>query len=114
MRRTCLTTIAFALLAAVTAAALQAQNRGGGAILYSTDYMIEGLVYASSEFHWKGDGTGKKWFVAGREYTRNGLSICPCTSYRWGENERFIDDIVDAYEKAYPNLKVHNAEYPTP
>ncbi|MBW8839052.1 MAG: DUF1593 domain-containing protein [Gemmatimonadetes bacterium] len=83
-------------------------------LLYSTDFRTEGLVYASSQFHWKGDGTGKKWFVAGREYTRFGLNLCPCESWRWAPNEHFIDDAVDLYERVYPNLRVHRADYPTP
>ena len=83
-------------------------------LLYSTDFRTEGLVYASSQFHWKGDGTGKKWFVAGREYTRFGLNLCPCESWRWAPGERFIDDAVDIYAQVYPNLRVHNSDYPTP
>ncbi|MBA4849319.1 DUF1593 domain-containing protein [Emticicia sp. BO119] len=83
-------------------------------ILYSSDLDIEGLVYASSQFHWTGDGKGTKWSVPNREYTRFGLNMCPCESWRWAKGERFIHDIVDAYEKSYPNLKVHNPEYPTP
>jgi hypothetical protein len=83
-------------------------------LLYSSDFTVEGLVYASSQFHWKGDGKGTKWFVPGREYDRFGMGACPCTSWRWAENERFIHDIVEAYEKVYPNLKIHNANYPTP
>ena len=83
-------------------------------LLYSSDLTIEGLVYASSQFHWKGDGKGTKWFVPGREYDRFGLKLCPCESWRWAEGERFIHDIVDAYEKVYPNLKIHNPGYPAP
>ena len=83
-------------------------------LLYSTDFRTEGLVYASSQFHWKGDGTGKKWFVANREYTRFGLNLCPCESWRWAPGERFIDDAVDIYERVYPNLRVHSADYPAP
>ncbi len=84
-------------------------------LLYSTDYHVEGLIYASSQFHWKGDGKGTRWFVEGREYTRFGLKdICPCTSWRWKENERFIHEAVEAYEKVYPNLKVHHPDYPSP
>src|SRR5438067_4340020 len=83
-------------------------------LLYSTDFRTEGLVYASSQFHWKGDGTGKKWFVPGREYTRFGLNLCPCESWRWAPGERFIDDAVEIYEGVYPNLRVHDARYPTP
>lgn len=83
-------------------------------LLYSSDVQIEGLIYASSQFHWKGDGKGTKWFVAGREYDRFGMNQCPCESWRWAKDERFIHDIVDAYTKSYPNLKIHNKNYPTP
>ena len=82
-------------------------------VLYAPDMQLEGLVYASSQYHWKGDGKGTKWFVDGREYTRNGLNYGPMESWRWAPDERFIDDVVDAYEVCYPNLKVH-ADYPTP
>ncbi len=83
-------------------------------LLYSTDFRTEGLVYASSQFHWKGDGTGTKWAVPNREYFRFGLNLCPCESWRWAPGERFIDDAVDVYERVYPNLRVHHADYPTP
>ena len=83
-------------------------------LLYATDFKIEGLVYTSSQFHWKGDGKGTKFMVPGREYTKYGLNLCPCTSYRWREDERFIHDAVEAYEKVYPNLKIHNTSYPSP
>lgn len=83
-------------------------------LLYSADFRTEGLVYASSQFHWKGDGKGTKLSVPGREYTRIGRTICPCTSWRWGEDERFIDDAIDAYAGAYPNLRIHDPEYPSP
>lgn len=83
-------------------------------LLYSSDVDVEGLIYASSAFHWKGDGKGTKWFVPGREYTRFGLNLCPCTSWRWAKNERFIHDAVEAYAKVYPNLKVHDPNYPAP
>lgn len=83
-------------------------------LLYTPGFRTEGLIYASSQFHWKGDGKGATWFVAGREYTRVGRQICPCTAWRWDPKERFIDDALDAYAKAYPNLKVHDPAYPTP
>lgn len=82
------------------------------AILYSSDVRIEGLVYASSQFHWLGDGKGTTQFIPTREYTRYGL--CPCTSWRFKSDERFIDNIVDAYAKVYPNLKIHDPAYPSP
>ncbi|MFO1427389.1 MAG: DUF1593 domain-containing protein [Steroidobacteraceae bacterium] len=83
-------------------------------LLRSTDFRTEGLVYASSGVHWKGDGKGTLYAVPGREYDRFGLHLCPCTSYRWAAGERHIDAVVDAYAKAYPNLRVHDAAYPTP
>ena len=83
-------------------------------LLYSSDLEIEGLIYASSQFHWKGDGKGTKWYVPGREYSRFGLDTCPCVSWRWSKDERFIHDAVDAYAKAYPNLKIHEPNYPSP
>ena len=83
-------------------------------LLYSTDFRTEGLVYVSSQYHWKGDGTGKLWFVPGREYRRFGLNLCPCESWRWAPGERFIDDAVDIYERVYPNLRVHHPDYPAP
>jgi hypothetical protein len=82
------------------------------AILYSSDVKFEGLVYVSSQFHWRGDGKGTTQYIAGREYTR--LGLCPCTSWRWAPDEHFIDNIVDAYAKAYPSLKVHDPDYPSP
>ena len=83
-------------------------------LLYSSDLDIEGLIYASSQFHWKGDGKGTKWFVPGREYAQFGLNLCPCESWRWAKDERFIHEAVEAYAKVYPNLKVHNCNYPHP
>lgn len=83
-------------------------------LLYSTDFRTEGLVYASSQFHWAGDGKGTTQSVPGREYTRFGLKLCPCTSWRWEADEQFIDDAVANYAKAYPNLRVHDSGYPAP
>jgi hypothetical protein len=83
-------------------------------LLYSTDFQVEGLIYASSQFHWKGDGKGTTLRVPGREYTRFGLDLCPCESWRWNPEERFIHDAVDAYASAYPNLIVHHPGYPHP
>ena len=85
------------------------------AILYTTDFQVEGLVYVSSMWHWKGDGKGTTQYIAGREYTRSGLG--PQTSWRWPTEApytEFIDNIVDNYAKSYANLKVHDPNYPTP
>lgn len=83
-------------------------------LLFSTDFDIEGLIYASSRFHWKGDGKGTTQYLPGREYSSNGRDLGPQTKWRWAEGERFIHNQVEAYEKVYPNLKIHNPNYPTP
>lgn len=83
-------------------------------LLYSCDFNVEGLIYTSSGYHWKGDGKGTKWYVPGREYARFGLDTCPCTSWRWPINDPYIDNAVAAYAKVYPNLRVHDPDYPTP
>jgi hypothetical protein len=83
-------------------------------LLYSTDFRTEGLIYSSSGFHWKGHGSGKKVSVPNREYSRWGLNLCPCESWRWAPDEHFIDLAVATYEQVYPNLRVHDRTYPTP
>src|ERR1041384_4469075 len=82
-------------------------------LLYSTDFRTEGLIYASSGFHWKGDGSGKKLSVPNREYSRFGLNLCPCESWRWAPDEHFIDVAVATYAQVYPNLRGHDRDYPT-
>nr|WP_259392842.1 DUF1593 domain-containing protein [Microbacterium halimionae] len=77
-------------------------------LLYSNDVEVAGLVYASSQFHWRGDGQHTPFFRADREYSE------PQTSWRWAPGERFIEDAVDAYAEVYGNLVVHDPRYPTP
>lgn len=77
-------------------------------LLFSDGFDTEGLIYASSTHHWKGDGKGTHFSIdTGRE-------IHEGTSWRWKEGERFIDEDVEAYKQVYENLKVHNPNYPTP
>jgi len=82
-------------------------------LLYSTDFKVEGLIYASSGVHWKGDGR-TEILKPPAEAARRNMNPCPCKSWRWAEGERFVHDAVEAYEQAYPNLKVHDARYPAP
>lgn len=83
-------------------------------LLFSTDFDTEGLVYASSQFHWKGDGKGTTQYIPEREYAREGRDLGPQTHWRWAEGERFIDEDVEAYASVYPNLVRHNPDYPAP
>ena len=85
-------------------------------LLHATDFQIDGLIYTSSQVHWAGDGV-TTMYRPGREYTRitkNGKPLGPQLSWRWKDGERFIDEIVELYGKVYPNLIVHNPDYPTP
>ena len=81
-------------------------------LLHSSDFQTEAIVLTSSEYHWKGDGKGTTQFLPGREYDGYGLEKIPRTEWRW--NDTMIDEALDAYEAAYPNLKVHDPGYPTP
>lgn len=83
-------------------------------LLFSDGMDTEGIIYASSKFHWKGDGQGTTQYIPGREYAREGRDLGPQTHWRWAEGERFIDNVVEAYAKDYANLKVHNPNLPTP
>ncbi|MDO4538019.1 MAG: DUF1593 domain-containing protein [Coriobacteriales bacterium] len=64
-------------------------------LLYANDIDIEGLVLSSSVFHYAGDKS------AGLE------------PYRWA-GDAWMWEYLDAYEKVYPNLRVHDGAYPTP
>ena len=77
-------------------------------LLYANEVQVEGLVYASSRFHWRGDGAGTTFLLPDREYDE------PQTSWRWAPGERFIDDAVEAYGEVYENLAVHDPRYPSP
>ncbi|MDN3496830.1 DUF1593 domain-containing protein [Planococcus sp. APC 4015] len=77
-------------------------------LLFSNELAIEGLIYASSRFHWRGDGAGTGFFLLEREYSE------PQTSWRWAPGERFIDDALDAYSQVHGNLVVHDPRYPSP
>jgi hypothetical protein len=83
-------------------------------LLYANEVTTEGLVYASSQFHWRGDGKGTRFSVPNREYSRGGVNLCPCTSWRWNPAVRHIDEAVDVYAKVYANLAMHDPSYPTP
>lgn len=82
-------------------------------LLYTTDFQTEGLIYASSGVHWKGDGR-TEITKAPQEAARRNMNPCPCKSWRWAENERFVHDAVEKYEQAYPNLKTHDPSFPSP
>jgi hypothetical protein len=76
-------------------------------VLYSNEIEIQGLVYAGSQFHWRGDGRGGLFFHANREYSE------PQPSWRWGDEDVFIDEVIDRYGEVDDVLRIHDARYPT-
>jgi len=62
-------------------------------LLYANEWDILGLIHSSSKYHWKGDAT------------RPG--------HRW-ESVSWLERQLDAYAQVYPNLKVHDPDYPSP
>jgi hypothetical protein len=77
-------------------------------LLYTDDLDTEGIVYTSGRFHWAGDGKGTLFFLPGREYTT------PQTSWRWTGTSTIQDKALKAYAQVYPNLRVHDRDYPSP
>lgn len=78
-------------------------------LLYANEFKIEGLVYSSSMWHYKGDGEGTK-FISEMDMTREMYG--EKTDLRWpGTN--WIEGLLDDYETVYPNLVKHAEGYPT-
>ncbi len=62
-------------------------------LLYSNDFDLEGIVQTSSKLHYSGNGETE--------------------SFRWMGTD-WMADFLDAYEEVYPNLIVHDPDYPAP
>jgi len=78
-------------------------------LLYSNEFDIEGLVYSSSMWHYKGDGQGTT-MVSEMEMTREMYG--ERASLRW-PGTTWMHELLDAYDKVYPNLSKHAEGYPT-
>jgi hypothetical protein len=78
-------------------------------LLYVNEFKLEGLVYTSSQWHWKGDGKGTK-FTSKLEMSRNIYG--ERTELRW-VGTTWIQKLLDDYEKVQPNLALHASGYPT-
>jgi hypothetical protein len=78
-------------------------------LLYTNEYQVEGLVISSSQWHYKGDGKGTK-FISEMEMTKKLYG--ERTELRW-PGTQWIYELVEAYEKVYPNLIKHAKGYPT-
>ncbi len=79
-------------------------------LLYANEMSIEGLVYSSSQWHYKGDGLGTS-FTSEMQMTKELYGSR--TSLRWpGTN--WMQDLISAYAEVYDNLKAHDSNYPHP
>ncbi len=79
-------------------------------LLYSNEYEVVGLVYSSSQWHYKGDGKGTK-FTSQMDNTAQRYG--ERTDLRW-PGTTWMEEYIDKYAKVYPNLTKHAKAYPTP
>ena len=79
-------------------------------LLYSNEFELQGLVYSSSMWHYKGDGKGTL-FTSEMEWTKKLYG--ERTDLRW-PGTKWIEDLLDGYSSVYPNLIQHSKLYPSP
>lgn len=86
-------------------------------LMYANEMDIKALVYSSSKHHWAGDGKGSLLLPQNRfEGPQTGFPQAepkPMESYRW-IGMTWIQELIDKYEVAYPNLVQHDSNYPSP
>lgn len=78
-------------------------------LLYTNEFKLEGLVYSSSQWHYKGDGKGTK-FTSEMDMTKRLYGVK--TDLRW-PGVMWMQDLIAAYEKVYPTLSTHTKGFPT-
>jgi hypothetical protein len=79
-------------------------------LLMANEFRLEGLVYSSSMWHYKGDGKGTS-FVSEMEMTRNIYG--EQTDLRW-PGTKWMQELIREYKKVYPTLNTHADGFPTP
>ena len=79
-------------------------------LLYSNEMDLVGLIYSSSQWHYKGDGRGTK-FTSQMPYTAKRYG--ERTELRWPGTD-WMQEYINDYSKVLPNLKTHSADYPAP
>jgi hypothetical protein len=78
-------------------------------LLYANEFSIEGLIYSSSMWHYKGDGKGTK-FISEMKWTKERYG--ERTELRWpGTN--WMQELIAEYEKIYPKLSQHADGFPS-
>ncbi|MEJ2006347.1 MAG: DUF1593 domain-containing protein, partial [Cyclobacteriaceae bacterium] len=78
-------------------------------LLYANEFNIEGLIYSSSQWHYKGDGKGTT-FVSEMEMTREIYG--ERTELRW-PGTTWMQELIGEYAKIEANLKLHDDAYPS-
>ncbi|MBO0948619.1 DUF1593 domain-containing protein [Fibrella forsythiae] len=79
-------------------------------LLYSNEFNLVGLVYSSSQWHYKGDGKGTR-FTSEMENTAKRYG--ERTDLRW-PGTTWMETYIDKYAQVYPNLIKHASGYPSP
>jgi len=79
-------------------------------LLYSNEFNIVGLVYSSSQWHYKGDGKGTV-FTSEMENTAKRYGAR--TDLRW-PGTSWMQSYISKYALIYNNLSKHAEGYPTP
>ncbi len=79
-------------------------------LLYSNEFNVEGLVYTSSEWHYKGDGKGTT-FISEMPMTKKLYGTR--TELRW-IGTQWMQNLIDKYAMVYQNLVKNDKGYPTP
>lgn len=79
-------------------------------LLYANEINIEGLVYTSSMWHYKGDGKGST-FTSEMDMTKRMYG--ERTELRWC-GTTWMQEFIDKYAEVYPNLIKHDPGYPAP
>ena len=78
-------------------------------LLYANEFQIEGLIYSSSMWHYKGDGKGTL-FTSEMEMTKTMYGAK--TDLRW-PGTAWMNPLLDAYAEVYPQLSQHAEGFPT-
>ncbi|QJW91280.1 DUF1593 domain-containing protein [Spirosoma taeanense] len=79
-------------------------------LLYSNEFDIVGLVYSSSQWHYKGDGKGTKFTS---EMASTAKRYGERTELRW-PGTTWMEAYIDKYAQVYSNLVKHAKGYPAP
>ncbi|MEZ0542047.1 DUF1593 domain-containing protein [Fibrella arboris] len=79
-------------------------------LLYSNEFNLVGLVYSSSQWHYRGDGKGTTFTS---EMASTAKRYGERTDLRW-PGTTWMETYIDKYAQVYPNLIKHASGYPTP